>query len=791
MFKKISYIKNMGVFADFDWSRSVRDKGNNVVEFEEVNILYGRNYSGKTTLSRVFRAIEKNELPHKCEGLTFSVMDDKNVSIQQDCLNESDKIIRVFNKDFVKENLHFIIDDEHEIDSFAVLGGENTNIEREIQHIESELGSEDKKTGLYGKLQDTTDQFKSAENSHRRANNSLEEKLRRKAVSIKENNVKFGAVIYDIRKIKRDIQEVQSKSYSAIDTNKADELQRVLRDEKKSKTPILPNLELKLCLFSQRAKTLVEKEIEIAEPIQELLNNAVLQKWVESGQELHKNKRDSCGFCGNPLPEDLWNKLDKHFNEESKQLKQNIETFIGEIESEESHTLNIFKIEKRDFYSNFQEEINKININQRLQTYSESLQTLKDQLEKRKDNITNTMQFQTPTLNTEELISIHNKLNELIRRNNEYSSELESQQTKAKKTLRLNEVCKFTSDIRYSEEKKRILRLLTEEENKRDAWKEVNNRVKEKTERITRLHNQLKDESKGAELINRLLNDYFDHSFLSLVAIKNKDESPSYQFEIRRNTEKAYNLSEGECGLIAFCYFVAKLDDIETKGRKPIIWIDDPVSSLDDNHIFFTFSLIDSKIVKPKQYEQLFISTHNMDFLKYLKRISNDFTGKGTSKRKIREFFLIERKNEVSNISVMPTYMQKYITEFNYLFHQIYKCAKTDTTDDENYQDFYNFGNNARKFLEIFLFYRYPSKDDKNRMEWFFGRDSIPQIMTDRINNEYSHLSGSLERGAHPVEATVPEMHRVASLILNRIKKIDDNQYRALLDSIDEREDED
>ena len=34
-----------------------------------------------------------------------------------------------------------------------------------------------------------------------------------------------------------------------------------------------------------------------------------------------------------------------------------------------------------------------------------------------------------------------------------------------------------------------------------------------------------------------------------------------------------------------------KLEDVETKGSKPIIWIDDPISSLDSNHIFFVWCI--------------------------------------------------------------------------------------------------------------------------------------------------------------------------------------------------------
>ena len=44
-------------------------------------------------------------------------------------------------------------------------------------------------------------------------------------------------------------------------------------------------------------------------------------------------------------------------------------------------------------------------------------------------------------------------------------------------------------------------------------------------------------------------------------------------------------LSEGERSLIAICYFMAKLEDIDTKGKDLIIWIDDPVSSFDGGKI--------------------------------------------------------------------------------------------------------------------------------------------------------------------------------------------------------------
>lgn len=129
--------------------------------------------------------------------------------------------------------------------------------------------------------------------------------------------------------------------------------------------------------------------------------------------------------------------------------------------------------------------------------------------------------------------------------------------------------------------------------------------------------------------------------------------------------------------------------------------------------------------------------------------------------------------------------MQEYVTEFNYLFHQIYRCATITKVDDTNYKDFYSFGNDARKFLEIYLFYCYPdtTMTSEEKLKRFFGEDGIPTTLVDRINNEYSHLCGVFERGATLIDQ--PEMHTCAQRILQGVQRMPE-QYASLLRSIGE-----
>ena len=73
MITKFKSINNLAVFQNFAWDNSLRDEGNNIVSFKRINIFYGRNYSGKTTLSRIVRALELGDISDKYENPKFEV----------------------------------------------------------------------------------------------------------------------------------------------------------------------------------------------------------------------------------------------------------------------------------------------------------------------------------------------------------------------------------------------------------------------------------------------------------------------------------------------------------------------------------------------------------------------------------------------------------------------------------------------------------------------------------------------------------------------------------------------
>ena len=144
-------IASFGSFSGLNWKKNLRDGGNNVQDFKRLNILYGRNYSGKTTLSRIFRALETGRMPLNYVGSTFTVHGDKG-DVTQAGLTGHGYDVRVYNRDFVSENLSFLINQSigGEIKTFAIVGEKNKEIEDAIAAIQATLGSIESKQGDRG-----------------------------------------------------------------------------------------------------------------------------------------------------------------------------------------------------------------------------------------------------------------------------------------------------------------------------------------------------------------------------------------------------------------------------------------------------------------------------------------------------------------------------------------------------------------------------------------------------------------------------------------------------------------
>lgn len=789
-------IASFGSFQGLDWKKTIRDSGKNVKPFQRLNILYGRNYSGKTTLSRIFRSLETRKLPLNYVGSSFTVTGDKG-AVTHAGLPTHTYDVRVYNRDFVTDNLSFLINQEigGVIKTFAIVGEKNKEIDDAIAVIEAKLGSVESKNGLRFDLEAKRKARDRAKSAHTTASASLDEKLRTHAAEKIKKNPLFRAPVYTIEHIRRDIASTKKPGFVALSAEEQADKLNLLKQEALPDITGTLTIALKLAPLTATAEPLLSTTITPTKAIEELLKDSALQLWVKQGMGQHREKRTTCAFCRQNLPHNIWQVLDEHFSKESSDLETALDAAITSVADEIKIVEGLNTFTGVQFYANERTAFDACSkaLSEALAVYKKDLEALQKSLETRKTNLFHPVALKSPLHDASEIEKHVQEINALIAASNGKTTTLEKDKAAARDALRLADVFAFVDTITYDKELDLIATLKTDADTAATAFADAEKEIGKAEAEVLSLRAMQKDERKGAERINSLLNNFFGHDGIKLEARDGADQS-TVKFEITRDGKAAYNLSEGECSLIAFCYFMAKLEDPESKGKDLIIYIDDPISSLDGNHIFFVFSLIESLIAKPLKkadgsntyrYKQLFISTHNLDFLKYLKKISLP----SEKNHGGHQHFLIERNGGTSAISLMPSYLKEYITEFNYLFHQIYKCRDAEYAK-VSHEPFYSFGNNLRKFLEAFLFYKYPHHDDKNdsleRMKKFFGDDDTAIALANRLNNELSHLEAIFDRSMKPVE--IPEIPKLANYVLDKIYEKDPNQYNSLVKSIGEPE---
>ncbi len=794
MIKKID-ITRFGLFNGYQWARYIGGDNNTDI-FKKVNIIYGRNYSGKTTLSRIFRCVENKELHEKYSNGQFVISDTNNNKITEsnlDCMYK----VRVYNTDFVRDNLSILHDERGEIRPFTLLGSGNVIAEARIKEIIQELGSIEENSGLIFQIDIEEKKLAAKIKELNLKESGITLKLTEKAnkeIKLKPHFVKQGTT-YTISNIKAEIKEIIDNPNKEHKLDEPSiEVDKILISE-----PIKPDIlpakisKPKIQEFINDVRIIVEKKITITNTIKDLLADSLLQEWVDKGRTLHRGNKDICSFCGGRITNERWAILDAHFSKESEELKREI---IEEKEKLKRAKLGITNyldyngLLKGNYYSSYQQEFEDLKskwdltVNQYLDTIS----ILESKLQERYDDIFNQKQLEELKDISDEILETLKQINELSDKNNSKSLTLERDKENARKRLRYSEIANFIDAINYKQdiaEKVKQEDVISSMETELKGLKGKEKRLKD--EKVQK-ELELNDEGEAAKKVNNHLTNFFGHDGLSLDPEAIEGDIPQTKFIIKRGVEKAHNLSEGECSLIAFCYFIAKMED-ELNGaenEKLVIFIDDPISSLDNNHIFFMFSLIENIICKDKKYGQLFISTHNLDFLKYIKRLTVPSDDK--NKRLIGHFMVIKQKKGSEtrcNLIPMPNHLKDYITEYNFLFKEIYNMAGTISGDkckmyENDFTLFYNLPNNMRKFLECYLFYRFPNTDDPLKKLSKLFDNNIPALIN-RVINEYSHLSWG-DRGTLVMD--VNEAETVSKEILKVLKNKDYDHFEALCDSV-------
>ncbi|EGJ7366473.1 AAA family ATPase, partial [Campylobacter coli] len=725
---------NFGSYENFKW-------GNNLEEFKTINIFYGRNYSGKTTLSRIARSFELKKHNEDFLDGNFKIeLEDGSFLTQNDVIN-SNLDIRVYNSDFVKENLNYLYDKKGNIKGFKSIGVEQKDIKESIEKRKEILKTRNEK------LQKLENDKKEFLNDDRET--KLEEKFTEKASLIATNPNYLKGYRYNKTALKKDLNIIKNNEDAYILNNEEqNQFIKILEDKEKHNTNF--NNTFNKDNFQgilKHSLGILEKEVIIKENL-----TSELRQWLEEGLKFHKEhlSTQQCKFCNNPLTLERIVWIENNIKDDSGEKEKIEEELKDLLDNFENYKLELKKIlqdiEYENFYSNYKDSFIalKEQLGANIANYNKELLKIEEKIKEKQKDVFTPIKLENTNDFSDEIFLILNKIENLCKENDEYTNKLSTNQDEAREKLRLNEVAKFAKDSDCFAIQDEIQNLKQNINTLEKSIATQNNKIDLLESRIKKYKEKLSNLETSTSNINKYLKSYFGHNMLELKVKKDDKGQLNGEFEILRNGKQAKNLSEGECSLVAFCYFVASLEDANTKDKNPIIWIDDPISSLDNNHIFFIFSLIEAKIakkIKDNKYSQLFISTHNLDFLKYLKSLT------GYDKNDKKSFMYLIEKTNNSDIKILPDYIRKYVTEFNYLFEQIFKNYNNTNITIDSY---YSLANNIRKFLDTYMYFKYPNNDSlMTKYYIFFGEENA--ILINRVINEFSHLE-NIERAKMPLD---------------------------------------
>lgn len=692
-------IKDFGCYKNYK-QHSQSGIGNDFND-GRINIFYGRNYSGKSTYSKIFQSIELKQLPEKYEKIDFEVKLANHRIIKSNEIGSELPIdCKVFNQRFIDDNIY--LHNDNKLNSFQISIGSDTN--ETLKKIEDIRLNKLKPRNE--KLSQIKSDITKKQQKTKISKDSLDSKLRTTASKIK--NLKNPSVVvgnkYDIRDIKEEFEKYSAhfpilplqddeKAVAELEKNVEQAKIRIL--EKNINKPQKIDLvsfdkNFNFTLFLENTKKLLSKVVSVSNILDEYKDSPDKINWIKHGVDIHGNNPEKCVFCGNSIDSDLIKNLKLAFSDELRSLENQLVLQNNRIKSEIQKLDAIPNINKEDYFKDSVSDIQ--NINKEIENNTDNrkrvLEILESKISEKQRDIFSKIEIND--LNWIDFSEIQVEINSLYDDTIKQIEQFEDRKTKSLDFLRRYYIVKEFPVPEFTKLSQEVDQL-QEDMEKINLEQKILNEEKEKFEKdISELEGSLKSESEAVKRINMILQNSLAHSEMSLKSV---DDEEGIYFEVSRNEERAYNLSEGEKSLIAFAYYITRLESLSTEEKsKTILFIDDPVSSLDENNIFYIYNLIFC-LLKKKEFLQYFLSTHNLDFLKYTNRFSNK-----------KDYYLIEKIKEAENIPSksyiknLPNYLSNKVTEFVFLFEQIYRVA-TEDEDENNFSVFYNFPNNGRKFI--------------------------------------------------------------------------------------------
>lgn len=763
MITRIEHIKDFGIYKNFYWINSP-----NIKDFNYKNLFYGWNYSGKTTMSRIFSSL-RDKKTHDSYSKSFFKVNTSIGDFDSTNLQNFPFEILVFNSDYIKDNLNFSIHKDETSESKTILFevGDNAKYSEKITEFKNKIDLINGTESTIGKNSPylkTIDDFEIYDRS-------TSGTFTRFAKEIKIDH--FGS---EIDFTKANLKPIVSKvkynvsEFIITDKKKLSQLKSIVLSKE-------PKEVLNEISFNSSYEIIIKavNDLLIKIPNKKQLNkildsNSEIYEWVKEGTQLH-SENDKCLFCDNQIKPERFQYLTEFFNSEASTIKEGVNSLKKQIIDEENNSKQInYPSSSNDFNLGYIDEYLSVKkgLDEIFRSYKKHLKTLVTQLDSKLNKSLYGRVNEIKEFNLSLITNKIKQLNVLIRNNNDFSNGFNHRIENERNIYKNHLVASFIKREKYLEKEKKYDSATLQIE-------KLNNLVNDFEKQIRFYESKKVSDAEGA-----LRYTSFIQSFLNRVDIEIVLEPISKKFLLLRSGENAANLSEGEKTAIAFSHFLVTIKSLESKGifKDYIVFIDDPISSLDGSHIFQINSILKEMFFSNDnpggewklKCLQLFFSTHNFEFFNLLRELPMEKPSKESK-------YYIERNftDNTTIIKELPAILDKYKSEYHYLFKEIYEFSKL--RKPLNSDKLLLIPNTLRRFLEMYTLTKYPSDQNVDRR--------ADKIFTPEISKRickpfhyFSHLD-NIDRIGKQSEY-VTDIPVACKELIKQIKKKDKLHFEAL-----------
>ena len=563
-----------------------------------INFFYGKNGSGKTSISR---QIKDNE------GITW-----------QDDESPSSYDVLVYNQDFIDDRFKTL----DKINGVFTLseGEEDEKAKQEIETLESRQKELQKRqiaiSGDKGERNQISSKLHDAEMLYQKACLG----------STKDLREKFPNAIKGFSRNPQLSQKINTTTPSECDEAKLKKLYDTAFDDSIKSYPVLTELDGNEHIAGLPECPLLAEEITSSGTTQfaSFVKRIQALDWIDAGHKrFHEAADGYCPYCQRKLDDNFETDLASCFDAEYQAAVEKLKSYRDRYYK---HMGGICTIIKKDLSEEcLPENADRFkSIEIQLETITRIVQSNLSIID---DKISNPGKIVEIEDLTGKLLDINYTIvdcNNRISENNKIFSSLKRNRTDC-----INSVWGLFA-FRMQEEVQDFRQAQADAKDANDTLdeeeKNISKEINDIAARLAVLNTASVTIQTAIDGINRLLHD---SGFEGFEIIKSDATKDAYQVVRTKNHKVAVRLSDGERHFLSFLYFYNQVKGCDSSGNRKdkIVVIDDPVSSLDGNALFIISSLTRELVeicynntdyrghqVSGDYIKQIFVLTHNAQF---------------------------------------------------------------------------------------------------------------------------------------------------------------------------------